>query len=281
MNHGKFKIALTAATLVVAFLPPISHAGVINSLFGMGLNTMQDQDAERILGATGGIKTSGTYAVGDIIEAVLRFDTVNAASISDSLPSPYQFTAYSQLQITSIDALSGGDIRLHFGASGNLGAGVMVALYERTSALQPGYDATVAPTTGIANIVGQTLISQLGLNGIDDFWNARTVNDIGILSSAAAGSGQASQGEFGISVVGFNTIPVAINGIMSPIDLKMHDFVGDASVYSRENGVNAGWGFSSNINASFNRVPEPATLALMGLGLLGMGVNVRKKRRSV
>ena len=270
-------LSLGMATLVAgAMLSPVpSHAAQINALFTpLTTNTIEDTDAERVLRG-GEVITTGQFQTGDIIQSILRFNTASAQTISDVLPNPYQLTGISELRITSIDDLGGGNVQLHFGASGNLStASAMVDLYERTSAAQPSFSLTSDPATAIADIMGQTYIAGLGLSG-NDFWRALTENNIGDI---ALGTGQLPAGVFGISVLDNpGGLPIVPDGILSPItanplttgDGNFHDVVGSADIFALSAGVNSGWLVSSNIDASFT-VPEPGTLALFGLSLLGL-----------
>ena len=122
MNHKFVTKTLAAAIFAGLALSSVaSHAATISTLFNPGLNTIQDQDAERFIASDGiTVKTSGALVVGDIFEAILRFDSVNAGTIGDTLPAPYQLSGYNQMRIDNIidlpDFIVGQDlVRLVFG----------------------------------------------------------------------------------------------------------------------------------------------------------------------
>ncbi len=271
MKHTKFKTSLVAASFAILALASFgSKAAVINGQFIQGVNQIEDTDVERIVDSTGAVKTSGNFAVGDTIQTILRWNTVNATMISDPLPSPYQLTTYAELTVSSITDLGGGVSDITFAPSGNLGAGVFANIYERTSAAQPSFNQTVAPSTGIANVMGQTLLAQLGIGEADDFWTVRTLLDIAAAAGLDAQDPQVSNGQFGLSVLtNPGNLPIQANGIVGA-DGNLHAVVGNASAYQRGPGINTGWLVGSNTTAQFN-VPEPGPIALLGLGLAVMG----------
>jgi hypothetical protein len=279
----------TAALLAFGGLVAISaaaNAAIINSQFVSGLNQIEDTDLERVMRGDTAV-TSGNFQVGDVIQTILRFNTVNVDQIGDVLPSPYQLNAYSELKITAIldptdptKDCTTSVCTLVFGATGNLGTDAVVALYERTSAAQPGFDQTVAPATAIANIQAETLIATIGFGESDDFWTSTTLLNIGTAAGLQQGDPQASNGEFGLSLLANpGGLPIMPNGILSPIDNNLHDIVGNASIYQRNAGANTGWLVSSNTSARF-LVPEPASLLLLGVGLMA-AFGVTRRRRDV
>ncbi len=272
MKHTKFKTSLVAASFAILALASFgSKAAVINSQFTLGVNQIEDTDVERIIDSSGAVKTTGDFAVGDTIQTILRWNTVNATVISDALPSPYQLTTYAELTVSNITDLGGGVASITFAPSGNLGAGVFANIYERTSAVQPSFDQTVAPTTGISNVMSQTLIAQLGIGEADDFWTVTSLLDIAAAAGLSAQDPQVSNGQFGLSVLANpGSLPIQANGIVGA-DGNLHAVVGNASAYQRGPGINTGWLVGSNTTAQFAAVPEPGPLALLGLGLAVMG----------
>lgn len=282
----KFRSVLaTAVFAALAVSPQVTQAGAINALWVPGINNVQDTSAERVLRGSVAI-TSGTFATGDVIETIARFQDANGAAISDTLGFPYQLNAYAQLAIFSItdlpDIVIGQDlVRLIFAPTGALGAGVFANLYERTSLAQTALSFASTAAAAVTALGTQTLVTKLGVGEADDFWFSDAVNDIALIATAAPGSGQSPNGAFGLSVLADpGGLGIQNNGILSPIDSNLHGVVGDASIFAKpSSGFNSDWLVQDNINASFTLtlVPEPSTIALLGLGLLGIGRALRRK----
>jgi hypothetical protein len=297
MKFSKFaKQALAVAFAGLVAVPAVSHAALINALLTPGVvNEIQDTDAERIVDAQGNVVTSGNFQVGYTIQSILRFDTANSETIADTLVSPYKLTSYSELLIagiTGVQTISGVDVptnaactaadakcALVMAPTGALGAGVMANLYEG-----PTFSQSAAPATGIAGVMGNTLITQVGIAKSTDFWfaivsNANPIDQIGIIASAGATAGQAGQFIFGLSVIsnpgGLWYEPQQMTGTFG----NQHDVIGNGSAYARSPGVNSGWLLSSNTLIQFV-VPEPGSLALVGALVVAAGVASTRRKQA-
>ena len=265
-----------AAFAAVATMSTGAHsAAVINCCFIDGLNTLQDSDADRILRTVTvdgvpvtQVVTGGQFQVGDVVESILRIDTVNSAAINGAVGTlNYGLWAYATLTINAITDTLGGSCDVNDTCIAQTTP--VVEVYE--DLVGTNY-LTQAPATGIAGVQADDLILTLGLVDTDDFWaitfNRTAAGEISNIAGAPQGSGQAGLYVFGLSATSNpGSIPFAPDGTLQSVTGTYHDFIGDGSGYARETGVNSGWLLSTNTTVLFNRVPEPGSLALLGLGL--------------
>lgn len=286
MNKPLLKITALAVFAGLSLSAMQAHsAAIINgSLIPNIENNLEDTDADRIL-RNGSVVNSGNFMSGDILEALLRFETVNGTNINVATGDlNYQMVAYSQLVIPDDPtdmvgaAVNNGDgtFTVQFAASGNLGAGVLAEVYENTAqVLQFAND----PAAEIAQVLGTTLIAEFGLSDADDFWTATLPLNIATLATNGAGSPQNPAGVLGLTLMNNpGMLPIETNGIQSQAVGTFHDIVGSASAFANPASFNTGWLVATNTEIRFNiaQVPEPGIVMLMGAGLLGAGF-VRKR----
>jgi len=261
----------------------VGQAATINSYFEPGYNGAQDTDRDRILDKTGAVKTTGAFVEGDIFEALLRFDSIQQldstlAITTDTSIQPnytsnkYGLYAYSAVAIdTIVDSLTvpgAKDVTFKAAAGSS-----MIDLYEGTLNTNP-FNQTA--TNAISAVQGLSLIGQFGIGEGDDFWTATISTTVDALSVAIQ---QAifSSGEYGLSVLtNAGNLPIEKNGIVGK-DGNLHDIIGKSSVEGPA-AASSGWKVTTDTKVYFHSVPEPDSLALLGLGALLLSATAKRRQ---
>lgn len=307
-------VALTVLTLA-ASVAPARGAILANSLFIVGENQVQDTDYERLIKDPANTGGASIIEVGDILEAIVSFDTINGTIVKNPFTgfgAFYELTAYSRIKVLGIgDAdtngdgiFDGGDTNADGLTNFTFGSGfadlkTAIEVYEDfpTTALSV-FDNTVSPAAGIGRATDGTLALTLGFDATKpsaatdpDFWVAFNAPlDISVFTTV--GADPALQGGdffFGLSVLtNPGGVPyvdeaestAALTGFTGP--MTDHDMVGNGSLSVPSSTTNAGWDAETNTKIFFQGVPEPSSLAIWSaVSCFGAAVVWRRRSASV
>jgi len=263
--------------------------------------TLEDDNLEYVLSPTGTngayeIKTSGDLAVGDRLRAMISFQTVGGTSTQ---APGLEVTGISEIEIASVEFPSGPDFPLiTFKPSeafeAEYGTGAMAALYSQAAGDFP-LTTELCSEMGVPGCEEVATNGELwmvaGLSDADDYWTSTSFGLDGISIDrvkAALASQPIGIATYALTILENNTgyefaqqeLTGSFIKATSPED-NLVDLIGSGTLLG---GAGLDSPFFARSDFDFNLlrtvdVPEPATLAIFSLGLLGLGFRARSSAK--
>lgn len=298
-NLKTLSLALMAAGTMVAgsafALPSVTNK------FVSGANTWSDDSAEFLIDAAPG-GTAGVLDVGDYLVGMIKITSFPTAASSDN-SNVNEFTAIFVTELMTAPTPLGSGIpcggatltscsSLEFGAAtagfntiwnGLLGfsaftnsdgsaldGNAAVVVLESSAAHDFARETAGGVLAALGTAVNSTTVRMvLGLTDSADHWYGTAPTNLAEIATRTPGAG----------VGGFDLDLTILNEGFAGWDFDPN-VVGSGTVQRPTLGSSfdgAGFYDDTTITVNMSRVPEPATLGLLGLGLLGLGLSRRRK----
>jgi hypothetical protein len=248
--------------------------------------------------------SNGILDVGDRLMAVFEITDLDNASgpgtrhIADL---GKELTGISVIEVTGVTSIIPGTSRIDFGPSSvdwsTLGFGLPAGFGDAsafgTAMVAMWVDSTpnleVNDCVSVADCVARAIDGDLyqvdGIVDGDDEWFSIGATDVGVVSTLPAAT-KVATANYALSVLfngtGYTILhdkPVPCLIGFSCADDGITDMTGSGDILGGAGLLN---GFDARSDFDFQKdvrlVPEPATLALLGIGLLGIGANLRRRK---
>lgn len=292
--------AVAGALGLTALLAAGSASAGIN--WGTPNTLFEDDDLDFLIEDPN--EADGILSEGDILVAILEFNSANGVAITGD-----ELTSIAVIEIIAITDLNGNGIDndIVFGPAtdgfnavtglnvtdGGAGEGAMIAFWEDPSedlvidagSILAGNESCQDLNTCIAQASNGDDWLTVGFGGDpDEFWVALNAQLNTNIVQAAPLPFEFANVVTGLSILDNQTGQELILDSLDCTPLcgagnGMVDFIAGGSVKGGGGGGENGgeWTATSDFDAVLARIPVPGTVALFGLGLLGLGATRRRK----
>lgn len=279
-----------AASLVCA---SAAQAGSVASQFFGGFQQLSDNSAEY---QNADLNGNGLLDLGDQLRGIFTIETIEKTGFPThqlgQASGNNELTGLFEAVVAAVFSTPDNPLTLFvdetsytyifaptasFGAT--YGPGAMIAMFEDST---PDYTRVLNATcvdiaTCEATATNGSPFMTLGFSAANNFWQATsTTNNIASIGAIPA-PGNGGVFNAGLNILS-NSSGLAFNQVDCGIVGNMVDVCGSGSLLGT-GGVGTPFQSFDNVDFTVNaKVPEPATLGLLGLGLLGMGAMVRRRK---